>query len=146
MSGEGSQETPQRRKPKPGRAKPERLRARAIELRAAGKTEREIAAVLKIHRSTVSRWLRDPGARAEVAEIGADTRAAAVAKLKAAAEGAVDRLLEVLQDGSDADAIAVAKTILGRVGIVEGATLEVSSGPAEDPVERIERLLGAVVR
>lgn len=141
---DGSPKTPQRRLPKPGRAKPPELRARAFELRAAGKTERQIAQALNLHRSTVSRWLREPEAAAEVKALSSDTRASAVEKLKAGAEAAVDALIEVITD-PEADPharVSASKTLLSRVGIVEGAALDLTTGAGEDPLARIQRLLG----
>lgn len=134
-----------RRRPpkgKGGASKPAELRARAAELRAAGQTAADIARALGLAGTTVRRWLKAPELAAEVRAISEDTRKAAIEKLKAGAEGAVDRLLRIVREGEDGDAIAAAKTLLSRVGIVEGAALDLTTTTGEDPLARIQRLLG----
>lgn len=126
--------------PKGGSPAPPEMRARVAELRALGRGVAAIARETGLGETTVRRWLKAPELAAEVRQISEDTRKAALDKLKAGAEGAVDRLLQIVREGEDGDAIAAAKTLLSRVGIVEGAALQLQ-GEALDPLAMAARLL-----
>jgi transposase-like protein len=85
---------------------PPETRARAVELRAAGRSIREIAAELGVNKSTVERWLAAPAVAAAVERIteavAVRVEEAAVDRLAAARIASQDRLLGILPDAEEA--------------------------------------------
>lgn len=89
----------------------------AVDLLAAGKSDTETAAVLGLHRVSVTRWrLYSPGFRAALAERRAAVWGAAADRLRVLLPRAVDVLAEVLADPAAPNRTAVALAVLKLAG------------------------------
>ena len=73
----------------------------AIDLLAAGKTDQEVADLLKLHRTTVTKWrLYDPVFQAALNRRRAEVWGAAADRLRSLIPRALDALAAVLEDAS----------------------------------------------
>lgn len=106
------------RKVPQGRAMPDERRSRVAELLALGRTPSEVAEEVGIDRKTVRVWRDEPDVAAQVAEIHAEIREAALARAKRLVGKALDTLEGLLDRYDEAPTQrAAANDVLKLVGM-----------------------------
>lgn len=99
---------------------------------AAGSTIRDAAAELGIGEKTARRRLADPGFKATVAQLRNELRDSILARVFAAAEGAVTALTQLLNDPQTTVRLKAASLILDTYRNVLAASVQPPQQPAMD--------------
>lgn len=113
---------------------PEETRDKAAFHLALGKTKQEVAALVGVHRNTITLWTSQHDFQVKVTALQEEAHEAAKNGLLGAVSDAVQALVAVLKnDGArDADRIKAACEVLDRVGFVPKQRIELSTPAVED--------------
>jgi len=97
----------------------------AIESLAMGRTQKEAAAVAGVRPETISRWKREPGFHAALAEVCAALQEDMRYRLVFLRGRVLDRVAELVPEMGDADAIRLFVALLDRTGFPKREQMEI---------------------
>jgi hypothetical protein len=109
----------------------------AVDLLAAGKTDTEAAALLRLDRTTISKWrLYDPVFQAALNRRRAEVWSCGVDRLRSLIPKALDALADALEDREHPHRVKAAAELLRLVPLADGA-LAIGPTDVDDVVRRV---------
>jgi hypothetical protein len=109
----------------------------AVDLLASGKTDTEVAEILGLHRTTITKWrLYHPEFQAALNRVRAEIWSVGLDRLRSLIPAAVNVLAEAMGDPKNAERVKAATAILKLVPLTP-ETFAAGPGDAEEIVRRI---------
>lgn len=110
----------------------------AIAALAAGFTQAQAGNVAHVHRSTITRWLRDPGFRQQVDEVAAQQLHEARRVIAAASAAAARQLVAIATEPASASVLPVHTRLRAVMGLLELAERGHDNGLLEQRLAAVE--------